>query len=87
MFRLADRNEALKLLGGVISERGEAYEVVVIGGAGLQMLGVIDRPTRDLDLLALLDGVELVEITGALPEGLQRAITDSRESWGWTTTG
>jgi hypothetical protein len=76
MFRLASLTSALQLLGEVLAERGEKYEVVAIGGAGLQMLGVIDRPTQDLDLLALLEGAELVEITGALPDGLQQAITD-----------
>jgi hypothetical protein len=33
---------------------GYQCELVVIGGSGLLALGVIDRATRDVDLLALL---------------------------------
>ncbi len=50
----------LKVLGQLLAERGLHYEVVAIGGGGLLLLGLIDRTTRDLDLVALVKGKELV---------------------------
>ena len=51
-------DEALKTLGEVLEARGLTYEIVAIGGSGLMMLGLVSRPTRDLDALALVeDGV------------------------------
>ena len=34
-----------------------AYELVVCGGAALQALGFVDRTTRDVDVLAIADGM------------------------------
>jgi hypothetical protein len=48
-------HEALRTLGEVLESRGLSYEVVVIGGSGLMLLGLVDRPTRDLDALALVE--------------------------------
>jgi hypothetical protein len=47
--------EALKTLGEVLDARGQTYEIVAIGGSSLMLLGLIGRPTRDLDALALVD--------------------------------
>lgn len=52
--------EALRTLGEVLEARGLSYEVVVIGGSGLMLLGLISRPTRDLDALALVEQGEYV---------------------------
>jgi hypothetical protein len=76
MYRLDDLTEALDLLGQVLADRGQSFEVVAIGGAGLQMLGVIERPTRDVDLLAMREEGVLVEIKEDLPPPLQNAIAD-----------
>lgn len=48
-------DEALKTLGEVLGARGQTYEIVAIGGSSLMLLGLISRPTRDLDALALVD--------------------------------
>ena len=48
MFRDADLEEALSTLGQLLQDRGEAYDVVVIGGGALLLLGLIVRPTKDL---------------------------------------
>ena len=45
-------DEALNLVGELLADRGQSYEVVAIGGASLLLLGLIQRPTRDLDLVA-----------------------------------
>jgi hypothetical protein len=46
---------ALYTLGGLLEARGHAYEIVVVGGSALLLLGLIRRPTRDLDVLALIE--------------------------------
>lgn len=48
-------DEALRTLGEVLDARGQTYEIVAIGGSSLMLLGLIGRPTRDLDALALVD--------------------------------
>lgn len=40
------------------------------------LIGVIDRPTKDLDLVALLDGDTLVSVEKSLPQALLEAIAD-----------
>jgi hypothetical protein len=44
--------EALELIGAYLEDRGESLEVVGIGGSALLLLGMIERPTQDLDLVA-----------------------------------
>lgn len=54
-------DELLAALSEQLAVVGARYELVVVGGAGLLALGVIDRPTRDVDVLALRVGGELVK--------------------------
>lgn len=50
--------EALEALGAVLQSKGHAAELVVIGGGSLLLLGLITRPTKDLDVVAVVeDGV------------------------------
>ena len=44
MLDVGRLEEALKLLGALLSDRGHHFAVVAIGGGGLQLIGVIDRP-------------------------------------------
>ncbi len=44
--------EALELAGSYLEDRGTTVEVVGIGGSALLLLGIIERPTQDLDLIA-----------------------------------
>jgi hypothetical protein len=44
--------EALHLAGSYLEDRGISFEVVAIGGSALLLLGLIERPTQDLDLIA-----------------------------------
>ncbi|MHC4392765.1 MAG: hypothetical protein ACYS22_15835 [Planctomycetota bacterium] len=50
--------EALQTLGAYLQARGEDLEVAAIGGSGLLLLEVVDRPTQDLDLIAIVEGAE-----------------------------
>ena len=39
------------MLGELLADRGHAVELVAIGGGSLLLLGLIERPTKDLDSL------------------------------------
>lgn len=44
-------DRALGTLGALLAERGLHYELYAVGGGALQLLGLIVRPTKDIDLL------------------------------------
>jgi hypothetical protein len=67
---------ALTLLGQLLQDRGQRFAVVAIGGGGLLLIGLIDRPTRDLDLVALRQGDVLVPAGKPLPAALAEAVED-----------
>lgn len=76
MLEARKLEEALTLLGAVLSDRGHHFAVVAVGGAGLQLIGIIDRPTRDIDLVALIEGDQLVSPGRDLPATLAEAVAD-----------
>ena len=66
---------ALSAVGDLLEERQQHVEVVAIGGGGLLLLGLIDRSTKDLDLVGLRVGEEVVKPV-PLPASLQEAADD-----------
>jgi len=54
-----DTEALFAALGEQLAAAGERYELVVIGGSGLLALGMIERSTRDVDIVALRSGDEL----------------------------
>jgi hypothetical protein len=62
----------LRALGEQLDVRGESYELVVIGGSALLALRLVERTTKDVDIVALRSGDDL---KGAkpLPDGLRGA--------------
>ncbi|TMD63117.1 MAG: hypothetical protein E6I84_16235, partial [Chloroflexi bacterium] len=57
----ADRaHELLSALQEQLAASDASYGLVVIGGSALQALGLVDRPTRDVDVVALSLGSTLV---------------------------
>jgi len=66
---------ALSTLGEVLERRGHRYELVAIGGSSLMLLGLLSRPTRDLDVVALVEGGAYVSAM-PLPAELARAQAD-----------
>lgn len=64
---------ALVMLGQRLSRSKLHYEVVAIGGASLVLLGYIDRTTKDLDLVALMEAGRLVSAK-PLPQDLLKEI-------------
>ena len=66
---------ALVILGQRLLRSKQNYEVVAIGGASLVLLGYIDRTTKDLDLVAIMEAGRLISAK-PLPQGLLKEITD-----------
>jgi hypothetical protein len=62
----------LGALGEQLAARGERFELVVIGGSALLALGLVERTTKDIDIVALRSDEDL-EYAKPLPEGLQEA--------------
>lgn len=54
---------ALIMLGQRLLRSKQHYEVVAIGGASLVLLGYIDRTTKDLDLVAMMEAGRSKTIT------------------------
>jgi hypothetical protein len=82
--------DALTAVGDLLADRGHRIEVVAIGGGSLLLLGLIERSTKDLDLVALVTGDELVKPV-PLPAALDDAASDvaklMRLSAGWLNAG
>jgi hypothetical protein len=51
--------ELLAALSEQLAARGQHHELVVVGGSGLLALGFTDRPTGDVDVVALWDAGSL----------------------------
>ena len=43
---------ALNAVGEILEAEDRRFAVVLVGGAALNLLGVVDRPTRDADIMA-----------------------------------
>lgn len=48
-------DDALSAVGELLGASRTPFEIVVIGGAALQVLGLVTRPTADVDVVAILD--------------------------------
>jgi hypothetical protein len=59
----------IEALGEQLAARGERYELVVIGGSALLALGLVERATKDVDIVALRSG-ETLDNAKPLPKGL-----------------
>jgi hypothetical protein len=73
-----------------LEERGLRYELYAVGGGALQLLGLITRPTRDIDIVGKVEGQRILSMA-TLPAPLTRAIEDTarlfRISPQWVNTG
>ncbi len=74
-FDKAALRNALAALGRLLQRRGEHFHVVVIGGSALLLEGVINRPTVDVDVLALRTDAGLIK-GRPLPLPLVEAVED-----------
>jgi hypothetical protein len=62
----------LSALGEQVAALDQRFELIVVGGSGLLALGLIERATRDIDLIALRSGDELRRAK-PLPASLEAA--------------
>ena len=69
---------ALAALGELLAAEGERQAIVVVGGATLNLLGLVPRLTSDVDVIARAfqaeDGQWQLESPEPFPDALQRAI-------------
>lgn len=86
--RLSDR--LLAALGERLALAGERVELVVIGGSALIALGLVDRTTRDVDVVALLADGRLTSprpLPASLAEARDRVAADFGLDERWLNTG
>jgi hypothetical protein len=59
-------DKALRAVGELLARRGQSAAIVVVGGTALNLLRVVERATRDVDVIAT-----------ATPEPLPTPLTDA----------
>jgi hypothetical protein len=47
---------ALARVGELLARDGRSYEIVIVGGAALNLHGYVARPTSDVDVIAFAEG-------------------------------
>lgn len=75
MYELSTFESALMAVGELLADRGERHAVVAIGGGALSFLGLIQRSTEDIDLVALLANDTLTSAE-PLPPSLATAVAE-----------
>lgn len=83
-------NELLSALSEQLAARDQRYELVVIGGAALLALGLVVRITRDVDVVAVIEGDRLVApepLPAPLREARDRVAADFGISESWLNAG
>ena len=82
--------EALEILGARLDELGHHIGVVVIGGASMLLLGVIERPTADVDVVGVASSHGYIAAE-PLPRFLVDAVGEVGETLGlgakWFNSG
>ena len=86
-----DRLEAaLETLGEVLAERGQAVGLLVVGGGSLLLLGLVQRPTADLDVVGFSGPVGYIK-ADRLPDFLTDAVAEVGAALGlgdrWLNSG
>ena len=66
--------DALALLGALLAAEGETARIAVVGGSAMLLDGLIARATRDVDVVALVEGDELVGVSES-SAGLNRYVS------------
>lgn len=92
-----DITRALQAVGELLAAAGESYAIVVLGGAALNLLGIVARTTRDVDIVAFASNPDtpakanLEMPPKPLPAALARAIATVAIDFGldpqWLNTG
>lgn len=67
---------ALTALGQLLESRGHEYRLAAVGGGAMLLLGLLDRPTNDLDVVTQVDESGAVVSADPLAPPLREAIRD-----------
>jgi hypothetical protein len=76
-----DTRKTLQAFDRFSSERGLRLDAVVIGGAALNLLGIISRPTKDCDVLDPLLSTPLLDAARAFAAEMRREGEALRDDW------
>lgn len=85
MFSREGLESALRTLGAVLESRGESSRILVAGGSSLLLLGLVERPTADLDVIGLAQGSHYIK-AAAIPPELAAAVRDVGAALGLSKT-
>jgi hypothetical protein len=77
-----DLERAFAAVGEILAARGLRFDVVLVGGANLLLRGVIDRPTKDGDLVGQRLDSGHVAAMRELPLDLRSAAVDVALAYG-----
>jgi hypothetical protein len=83
-------HELLAALEEQLRVRGQSYDLVVVGGSALLALGLVQRATQDVDIVALADGGRLasaVNLPSELLSAAARVARDFGVSADWLNSG
>ena len=82
-------DDELSALGELLGAACAPFEIVVIGGAALQVLGLAVRPTADVDVVAILDqGLRSADpLPAPLADAAHRAAVDFGLPDDWLNPG
>lgn len=90
VLQLEALEEALRTLGAVLADRRTPYRLLRVGGSTMLLLGLIDRPTADLDIIGLAEGDQYHKVT-VLPPPLATAVAQVAQALdladNWLNTG
>ena len=81
MFSSRSLEEALETLGEVLADQGHRAELAVIGGGSLLLSQLLERPTKDLDVVALVIAGQYRRAQ-PFPDFLALAVRDVAEATG-----
>jgi hypothetical protein len=80
----------LDALGEQLAAQNECFTIAVVGGSALLALGLVSRATRDVDVVAIIDGEELMSaqpLPVALVGAAQTVARDFGLSEDWLNPG
>ncbi len=83
-------DDLLDALGEQLAAQRECFTIAVVGGSALLALGLVSRATRDVDVLAIVDGEELTSaqpLPAALVGAAQTVARDFGLSKDWLNPG
>src|SRR5260370_32050623 len=71
-------DKALRAVAGLLARRGQSAAIVVVGGTALNLLQIVERATRDVDVIATATPRSDGPPTAVRPpEPLPRVLTDA----------